>query len=410
MGLHLKGNKNHVKGGTAMTVGQKALVLVVAGTLIPIAVPVIYFPTTTATAVGAGLLVAATIVLRNTPPDEKPLLLRDQFPILTRTPPIGEISNYPLPALDRAMLAGIVTAAVIVLLAYVGGTFRQLTFLDRWDANPERNFAFTLFSATCTLLAAHFFILPKLEAWIRVQRSRSLDTRLRRLRPALDTAASYLSRLHVIQNDIDVLRRDLGLPSCRNFVTETGSIIGSCRLAAPELSVITKAIITLLSEAQKERHNLESTTACYMTATARLSELRRFIDSIHAPALSEELHNLSEALSSDELKGLARGRSWDNFFEVISLLTADIDALTGKARRLANKQQNKSAVDDETLNVAWAYRVLKVSSSATNADIKKAFRALCVRWHPDAGRVRDDTKIKDITHAYHVLKKAKHFA
>ena len=51
------------------------------------------------------------------------------------------------------------------------------------------------------------------------------------------------------------------------------------------------------------------------------------------------------------------------------------------------------------MNISWAYQTLKVSPTATNAEIKKAFRALCVKWHPDTGKVRDDTKIKEITHA-----------
>ena len=95
----------------------------------------------------------------------------------------------------------------------------------------------------------------------------------------------------------------------------------------------------------------------------------------------------------------------------MSLLITDIETLEQKARGFARQKHNGSALDDEEgTNISWAYQTLKVPPTATSAEIKKAFRALCVKWHPDTGKVSDDTKIKEITHAYHVLKKTKQFA
>ena len=394
-----------------MTVGEKAFVLVVAGTMIPLAVPLIYFPTTTATAVSLGLLVAATIVSRSVLLDAKPLLLRDQFPPLARIPVSGDNRSYRLPALDRGMLAGLATTVVVVLLAYVSGTFHQVTFLDRGEAHPERNFVLTAFNTACNILAAHFFLLPKLEAFIRARLTRSLDKRLRKLRPAVDTAASQLSKLRANQNDIDIFCRDLGLRPRQDFFTETASTIASLPLTASGLTTATTATNTALSKARAERDNLERATACYSDATARAAKLRRLIDKIRDRTLSEEFDDLSRALSSAELKDLAGQRKWRDFFEVISLLITDIDRLQRKVQRFANQQRKDGAVDDsDTVSIDWAYRVLKVSPTATSTEIKKAFRSLCLMWHPDAGKVRDDAKIKDITRAYHVLKKAKHFA
>src|SRR3989338_4841195 len=48
------------------------------------------------------------------------------------------------------------------------------------------------------------------------------------------------------------------------------------------------------------------------------------------------------------------------------------------------------------------YNVLGVSKNATQDDIKKAFRKLAHKYHPDKGGT-DETKFKEITEAYSVL-------
>ena len=48
------------------------------------------------------------------------------------------------------------------------------------------------------------------------------------------------------------------------------------------------------------------------------------------------------------------------------------------------------------------YDVLGVSKTATQNEIKKAYRELCKKYHPDK-HGGDDTKIKEINEAYSVL-------
>lgn len=53
------------------------------------------------------------------------------------------------------------------------------------------------------------------------------------------------------------------------------------------------------------------------------------------------------------------------------------------------------------------YEILEVESKATNSEIKKAYRKLALRYHPDKvseeDRVDAETKFKEISHAYEIL-------
>lgn len=50
------------------------------------------------------------------------------------------------------------------------------------------------------------------------------------------------------------------------------------------------------------------------------------------------------------------------------------------------------------------YDVLECSPRASQETISAAFRSLSTRFHPDTGKVKSDTRYKDITAAWNVLK------
>jgi len=50
------------------------------------------------------------------------------------------------------------------------------------------------------------------------------------------------------------------------------------------------------------------------------------------------------------------------------------------------------------------FKILGVDENASKEDLKKAYRELAMRYHPDRNKEADaETKFKDITEAYDVL-------
>lgn len=76
-----------------------------------------------------------------------------------------------------------------------------------------------------------------------------------------------------------------------------------------------------------------------------------------------------------------------------------------KAGQRKKKQREQMGVD--------YYRILQVDKNATDDDLKKAYRKLAMKWHPDKNpnnKREAEAKFKQISEAYEVLKNNPLFA
>ena len=58
------------------------------------------------------------------------------------------------------------------------------------------------------------------------------------------------------------------------------------------------------------------------------------------------------------------------------------------------------------------YETLELTKTASDADIKKAYRKLALKWHPDKNPENKDQaelRFKEISEAYEVLADSKHY-
>ena len=68
-------------------------------------------------------------------------------------------------------------------------------------------------------------------------------------------------------------------------------------------------------------------------------------------------------------------------------------------------------------NIEDAYKVLEIGSSATDEEVKKAYKKMAMKHHPDRVatlgadvRIAAEEKFKSIVAAYEVIKKERNFA
>ncbi len=400
--------------------------LVVLAVAIIFGALIIDFPATTATALGGGLAIATAIVSKMAAQDVEFLLVRDRLHSIATITDAGGNLTWRLnrdraerlfrseAALWCATTGGIAFAWAVLLVSYAVGIFHQASFLDSRPLNTKPSLLLLGFLVTSILIVTGLTLLAKFQAHVKKHHFGVIQARMQDSLPSLDRAMEELRKLQAVQNDIDIFRRDLGLRQHTTFVTKAASAIASYGpTAADSPSVVTTAIRAVISEAEGERAHLAQATASYACATARLAQVRRNTDTLGAASLAHRIDDLSHVLSSDELKGLVARGEWREFSEIMGLLVADLDALerqTGRFARGYADSHEPPPAEDGAASVDWACQVLNLPPTATKGEIKTAFRSLCTKWHPDTGRVTDDTEIKRITEAYHFLKKAKRFA
>lgn len=389
--------------------------LVILAVVIIVAASMIDSPTATATSLGIGLVIVAAIVSKMAAQDVEFLFSGDHLlSVVTITDAPGDLTWKLNPSkadnLFRSKTARwcATTAGIAVAWAVILGSYAVGIFYTKLSA------VLAGYVVTFILLVVRVTLLPKFQVRVQKHHSRALEERMHEMLPALDTATQEIRQLRAVQNDINIFHRDLGLPQHSSFVTKAVSAIASSgRMAMDNRAVFTTAIRAVLSEAEEERGHLARTSDSYASVTSRLAQVRRSIDMLGVSSLSHRIDDLSHMLASDELKGLVEQGQWHEFSEVIALLVTDLDTLERQMHGFAGGDADRDEPpppENGAVPVDWAYGVLNLSPTATKAEITRAFRTLCTKWHPDTGRVTDDTEIKRITEAYHVLKKAKRVA
>eukprot|EP01080_Neovahlkampfia_damariscottae_P008942 gene8942-891_t len=129
-------------------------------------------------------------------------------------------------------------------------------------------------------------------------------------------------------------------------------------------------------------------------------------------ACSIVIKDNNEESNSDFLKNCLLNRA------ELHILNDDLDSASIDANKAREKFKNDQKINEllHKLQILKKrasrkdyYKILGVSKSATQRDIKKAYRKLAVKWHPDKHRDEKkkkeaDLKFKDINEAYEVLK------
>lgn len=117
----------------------------------------------------------------------------------------------------------------------------------------------------------------------------------------------------------------------------------------------------------------------------------------------ELLHLLFEIAYADGEISTAELRILERISNIFRISTLDFNSIRAPYQK--TKDQN------------WAYKVLEIEPSATNEDIKKAYRRMAMKYHPDkVNNLGEDVKktatekFRSVNEAYESLKKQRGFA
>lgn len=174
-----------------------------------------------------------------------------------------------------------------------------------------------------------------------------------------------------------------------------------------ELLINTAELDTLLnselSKAKQDRDNLEKSVNLYDRVMSYYADTSRQVNRTGSIPLIKELEYDYDGLTSENLKSLLTSRKWNDFQEVVGSIGEDLQRLYDLASKYEKQETEAESFYDES-NEEKAYRILGVTSNATNEQIKKIYRKLADIYHPDKQVVSDDEKFKEINWAFEILK------
>jgi len=118
----------------------------------------------------------------------------------------------------------------------------------------------------------------------------------------------------------------------------------------------------------------------------------------------------NEGISENEAKTLSQ------IARHITISSSDFSKLTSQFPSFYSYHRNRETWTYTPANPKWAYETLLINEKSSNEDIKKAYRSLAKKYHPDKVNLKDHEakaqaaeKFRAVNEAYKYLKKSKGF-
>ena len=150
---------------------------------------------------------------------------------------------------------------------------------------------------------------------------------------------------------------------------------------------------------------LEEANGLYAAVMQLFSQIAQAVKSSGDLALTQELQTLYAGLTSTNLTTLVDRRQWREFQQVLVGIMQDLERL----RAQVGGQGAASYSGYGETDAERAYRVLGVAATATNDDIKTAYRTEALRSHPDRNG-GDVARMQEVNEAFAFLRRKRGFS
>lgn len=302
-----------------------------------------------------------------------------------------------------SIIAGIISIWLILTIIYKKGAFENPTKLSA-HANMMIGYIISGIVVIVTILKAKPRETLKDAIWDKASC----------LVGQINTHLEKIQELYSLETSIKSITHQLKVSFPVDFKTEIHAFVNNHK---HELLSDTSGLNNLIAEnikrAEEDRVSLEKANSQYRAAMKLYTVVAIEVNWTSSMPLIKEMEYDYEGLISENLKSLLSDRKWDDFHDIVKEIMRDLQQL----RELAIKYQeegtpgNRKESDEEK-----AYRIMEISPSATEEEIKKAYRELALNYHPDNAEqtTRGIKKLaedhfKEINWAYDFLKGIRNF-
>merc|ERR1719410_1935584 len=127
----------------------------------------------------------------------------------------------------------------------------------------------------------------------------------------------------------------------------------------------------------------------------------------HKEAIDKATRQVDSSESLEALYALGEAQqAADQFEEAVRTFQRAVELAEGEQERTAHEKLKQAEVALKQSKEKNYYNILGVSRNASKKEIKKAYRELALKWHPDKNKDDPETaesKFQDISEAYEVL-------
>jgi len=250
--------------------------------------------------------------------------------------------------------------------------------------------------------------------WVKPRNilERAVRRKIRKIMQGLDAKLSGLSELAALEQGIISVSRSWGISFLVNYSKETREYIEENKAdLLKNLEGLNLLLAQKIAAVKVDHQNLEK---AFRHFTEILSVHERTSNEVVLSGsilLIKQMEKLYEGIQSSNIKILIERKQWADFHRILDMIQSDIDKLGDRAKRYsAGGQQTPYENTDLEMSEEQAYKVLGLSPSATNEQIKKVYWQLSHIYHPDKGLSQDDERFKLIKAAFLALKEKRKFS
>lgn len=318
-------------------------------------------------------------------------------------------------AMFLSVILGITSVWLIIRILYNNGAFEGVTWWSLWgtwggptQVSPEVSL---VFGCILSGIAIMMTIVGMAKFDLVETFKNSLSKQANSLVSQVNSQLERTKELRSLETSIKLITSQLEVFFPIDFQTEIQKFVDDHKTELLSDTIeLNRLIARNIKRAREDRIQLEKANTLYKAAMKLFTETACEVNKTGSMPFVKELEYDYEGLTSVNLKSLLPNREWNDFHNIVNSIMRDLQRLG----ELAIKYQ-KEGFEEETESYKEeteeekAYRTLGIPSTATNDQVKRAYKTLASIWHPDAKTVEDDTRMKQINWAYKFIGDKRNF-